>query len=166
MPCSTCTTPRPRPAPGAKRKSPAEGADETVFKHVSELAAHLGLTPPSYRIEPEEMHSFFGRRAVFAHDSIVVPPGVAIVTGVLGKKQAKLQVADKVLKWLREELRRRGDVQRLVCCEEVARMDTGRRRRHAVPVGIAIMHVMSVKKRDRADAPAPPAPWPAEEACP
>ncbi|UNI14341.1 hypothetical protein JDV02_000978 [Purpureocillium takamizusanense] len=88
--------------------SPFAAASDSVFKQVADLAARLGLDAPAYRIEPDpHMPNFFDGRAVFRSGGRTPPGGVGAVTAVLGKKQARVQVAEGVLEWLRGEQRAR-----------------------------------------------------------
>ena len=73
-----------------------------VFKQVSDLALRLGIDSPNYRIDPDEdMPNYFSGRPVFK--SGLMPPDLGVVSGVLGKRQAKMQIAEKVLEWLQKE---------------------------------------------------------------
>ncbi|OAQ84556.1 hypothetical protein VFPFJ_05501 [Purpureocillium lilacinum] len=89
--------------------SPALGADSNgVFKQVADLAGRLGLDAPAYRLEPDpQMPGFFDGRAVFRSGGRTPPEGVGAVTAVLGRREARVLVAEGVLAWLREEHRAR-----------------------------------------------------------
>ena len=55
---------------------------------------------PSYRVEPDEgMPNFFSGRPVFKNGRLV-PPDLGVVSGVLGQRPAKRQMAEEVLDWL------------------------------------------------------------------
>ncbi|KND94830.1 hypothetical protein TOPH_00515 [Tolypocladium ophioglossoides CBS 100239] len=99
------------PAPDSRStNSPDSDEDASVFKQISALAACLHIDNPSYRIEPDDgMPNFFSGRPVFRYAECI-PPGLGVVSGVLGKRQAKMQVAGKVLEWLQEEQRSRDEL--------------------------------------------------------
>lgn len=83
---------------------------KAVFENISRLSGRLGIAPPRYLVEQElERPNFFGGRAEFAGGARV-PLDVAVVAGVLGKEQARLQLAQKVLAWLLREDKARQDL--------------------------------------------------------
>ncbi|KAJ6446405.1 ATP-dependent RNA helicase [Purpureocillium lavendulum] len=108
-PRRTTTPPLARQAVASPASvSSDSSASDSVFKQVADLAGRLGLDAPAYRLDPDpEMPNFFDGRAVFRSGGRTPPPGVGAVTAVLGKKQARLQIAEGVLEWLREEHRAR-----------------------------------------------------------
>ncbi|KAM4054711.1 hypothetical protein HRG_005534 [Hirsutella rhossiliensis] len=90
--------------------NPDNGDEASVFRHVSDLATSLNLSSPRYEVVPDsEMPGFFRGCPVFS-PADMVPRDLGLVSGVLGKKQARLQVAEKVLEWLEAERRKRRDV--------------------------------------------------------
>lgn len=75
----------------------------SIFRQVSSLALKLGFEAPGYRLEPDEsMPNFFNGSPVFSPGTCI-PVGLGVVSGVLGKKQAKIMVAEQVYEWLQEE---------------------------------------------------------------
>ncbi|PNY27691.1 Uncharacterized protein TCAP_02384, partial [Tolypocladium capitatum] len=104
--------PSESPAPDTRPGNGGPDGDEasSVFRQIAALSARLGIDSPSYRIEPDdEMPNFFGGRPVFQHGGRV-PPDLGVVSGVLGKRQAKIQMAEKVLEWLQGEQRSRTEI--------------------------------------------------------
>ncbi|RDA84516.1 hypothetical protein CP532_1498 [Ophiocordyceps camponoti-leonardi (nom. inval.)] len=74
---------------------------EAMIRRASDLAARMGFGTLSFAIEPDpELENFFHGRPVFSQSGGCVPADVAVVTGVLGKKQARVQVAANVFIWL------------------------------------------------------------------
>ncbi|PHH85993.1 hypothetical protein CDD83_10888 [Cordyceps sp. RAO-2017] len=55
------------------------------------------------------MPNFFRGRPVFSNAGFA-PPALGLVAGVLGKRQAKMQIADQVLQWLEAEAKRKDDI--------------------------------------------------------
>ncbi|KJZ78937.1 hypothetical protein HIM_01710 [Hirsutella minnesotensis 3608] len=99
-------------AAGSESSSSSPGSDESqsVFQRVTSLAISLGFTSPQYHVQPEgDLSNFFSGRATFSPGDLV-PSGVGVVSGVLGKKQARLQSAEQVLEWLEGEARRRAKI--------------------------------------------------------
>lgn len=98
------------PAPDSRPSSRGPDGDEaaSVLKQISALAERLGIDNPSYRLEEDdEMPNFFSGRPVFKPGGRV-PRDLGVVSGVLGKRHAKMQVAERVLEWLQGE-EQRGD---------------------------------------------------------
>ncbi|RDA92804.1 hypothetical protein CP533_0803 [Ophiocordyceps camponoti-saundersi (nom. inval.)] len=95
-----------------KRKeasTPAANEDddgESMIRRASDLALKMGFGTLSFVIEPDgDLENFFRGRPVFSQSADCVPSGVAVVSGVLGKKQAKVQVAANVFLWLEAKAR-------------------------------------------------------------
>lgn len=106
------TSPRTQPLSAVPSRpesgsSNPDGDEGSVFRHVADLATSLNMSGPRYEVVPDgEIPGFFRAWPVFAHADMV-PPGLGVVINVLGKRQAKLQVAEKVLLWLEAEKRKR-----------------------------------------------------------
>lgn len=58
--------------------------------------------------EPDRL-CFFRGRPIFRNGG-QIPPDVGVVSMVLGRRQAKEQVAEAVLRWLTEEMRYRDEL--------------------------------------------------------
>ncbi|EGX94336.1 hypothetical protein CCM_02607 [Cordyceps militaris CM01] len=107
----------PTPPPPATAAMPfvspkGRGADAAaeqsrLFGSIARLCARLGVSQPQYRLVPDlDRPSFFSGRAEFSVGSRV-PDDIAVVRNVLGKKQARIQIAEQVLAWMeKEEMRR------------------------------------------------------------
>ena len=62
---------------------------------------------PTYRVDEDPLRpNFFNGRPIF-FSGVAVPHGTGVVNGVLGKKQARLQIAEKVLVWMEQEHNKR-----------------------------------------------------------
>lgn len=82
----------------------------SIFARVNLLANSLGFDQPTYAIQQDsDLKNFFSGHAEFSVGNKNVPVGLGRVQGVLGKAEAKFQVAEGVLVWLREEEGRRRD---------------------------------------------------------
>ncbi|POR34029.1 Uncharacterized protein TPAR_05694 [Tolypocladium paradoxum] len=98
------------PDPQSGNGGPDGDEAASVFRQISALATRLGLESPCFRIEPDDgMPNFFSGRPVFQRGGRI-PPDLGVVSGVLGKRQARMQMAEKVLEWLQEEERNREDI--------------------------------------------------------
>lgn len=99
-----------RPSLGQSTKSQNGGGSNgdapTIFECVSRLASRMGLDQPSYNIEPEDLPNLYRGRAQFKLGTRA-PDDLGLVKGVLGKNNAKVQVAEKVLVWLQMEMQAR-----------------------------------------------------------
>lgn len=74
------------------------------------MAATLGTGVPTYRIEEDPTRpNFYSGRAVFFNGA-PVPTDIGVVAGVLGKKQTKLQIAERVLEWMEDEKAKRDTI--------------------------------------------------------
>lgn len=79
----------------------------TIYEKVAAHAGSLHLNVPRYVVEPHpEMHGFFFGRAEFTGNGPKPPAGVGVVSGILGRKQAKEEIANRVLTWLEGENQR------------------------------------------------------------
>ncbi|KAG9254958.1 uncharacterized protein F5Z01DRAFT_653472 [Emericellopsis atlantica] len=91
----------------------AAPADETsglsVYERVVYLSNKLGLHPPTYETPPLlGMPNFFSGRTVFPSGADGrIPDKVLVVNGVLGKQQAKDQLARQVCDWMEREVQER-----------------------------------------------------------
>ncbi|RCI16266.1 hypothetical protein L249_2144 [Ophiocordyceps polyrhachis-furcata BCC 54312] len=123
-PTTTTTTPPPNPPQrrrqeqrtedeppsSASRKDASADEDdndgEAMIRKASDLAARMGFGTLSFVIEPDpELENFFRGKPVFSQSGGSVPADVAVVTGVLGKKQTRVQVAANVFLWLESRAR-------------------------------------------------------------
>ncbi|KAI6785797.1 uncharacterized protein J7T54_006136 [Emericellopsis cladophorae] len=91
-------------------------ADETTASSVHErvvyLSKRLGLQPPVYETPPLiGMPNFFSGRTVFPPGADGrIPDNVLVVNGVLGKQQAKDQLARQVCDWMEREFQVRQEI--------------------------------------------------------
>ena len=100
-----------RCASGISSPSPLQRTDSdssaAIYARVANFASILGVGVPTYRIDEDSQRpNFFNGRPIF-FSGVAVPNGLGVVNGVLGKKQAKLQIAEKVLLWMEQEYARR-----------------------------------------------------------
>lgn len=108
------STPSPEPAasahvpfasPQGGRGADAAAEQQRLFDAIRRLCGRLGVAQPAYRLT-QPRPNFFSGRAEFPPASRV-PEDVAVVRDVLGKRQARIQIAAKVLAWMeREEAKR------------------------------------------------------------
>ncbi|KAI3336391.1 hypothetical protein HD806DRAFT_4004 [Xylariaceae sp. AK1471] len=91
--------------------SPFDDTQPSATHQVSQLCDSLGLPAPTYRLEPMSAGGEFWRgRADFGVYSATLPFDVSRlvrVESVLGKRAAKENIAEDLLKYLREEKRTR-----------------------------------------------------------
>ena len=79
----------------------------TIPERVAGLAMQLNFGCPRYQIDPDgDMPNMWKGRPYFQQDALV-PEDLGIVRGIYGKKQAKLEIAAKVLVWLKAQDRAR-----------------------------------------------------------
>ncbi|PFH57395.1 hypothetical protein XA68_15128 [Ophiocordyceps unilateralis] len=80
---------------------------DLIIRKASECSVRMGFGTLEFVVEPDaELDMFFHARPVFSHGALV-PAHVGLVTGVLGKKEARVQVAGKVLLWLEGQKKER-----------------------------------------------------------
>ena len=87
-----------------------KGNAPSIYECVARLATRLALDQPAYRIERDRNLPHFYRGWAEFKPGSRVPDNLGSVQGVLGKTEAKVQVAENVLVWLQNELQRRQDV--------------------------------------------------------
>lgn len=108
----------PSDEPTPRRSSPKTetAADQGhLFDAIARLAGRLGIAQPQYRLEQDpDRPNFFRGCAEFSVASRV-PDGIAVVDNVLGKRQARIQIAEKVMDWMvREEATRQAMVSEIL----------------------------------------------------
>ncbi|KAJ4158243.1 uncharacterized protein LMH87_008776 [Akanthomyces muscarius] len=111
---TSSSTPSPEPAPAAGvpfvspqggRGGDAAAEQQRLIDAIRRLSSRLGVAQPQYRLT-QNPPNFFSGHAEFPPASRV-PEDVAVVRDVLGKRQARIQIATKVLAWMeREEAKR------------------------------------------------------------
>ncbi|KAJ9425146.1 hypothetical protein QL093DRAFT_2233312 [Fusarium oxysporum] len=81
----------------------------TVRERVAGLGERMGFGIPEYYIELDnEKEDTWKGRPIFRHDGRI-PENMGVVEGVVGRQQAEILVAEKVLEWLEKEEKNRGD---------------------------------------------------------
>lgn len=100
----------PSPA-GSGKEEEEEEEGLTIFNQVANLAGRLGYSSPTYKVEAdgEAQWDMWKGRPDFREDARV-PADLGLVTKVVGKKQTRLAIAQKVLVWLKEQEQARKDV--------------------------------------------------------
>ncbi|GME36193.1 putative double-stranded RNA-binding protein [Neofusicoccum parvum] len=109
MPISGVDANAPAPAAGAEESDGSSAGspdhkDRSLGEQVMMLCSRLGVAQPVYRITPDpRVPSMWSGAAFFPHDPAMAPPGQAVgeVANIYGKKNAKEEVAKKVLKHLK-----------------------------------------------------------------
>ncbi|OAA74163.1 hypothetical protein ISF_01064 [Cordyceps fumosorosea ARSEF 2679] len=105
-PDAAADTPVPFASPQG-RGAEAAAEQSRLFGAIARLCAHLGVSQPQYRLTQDaDRPSFFSGHAEFSAGSRV-PEGVAVARGVLGKRQARIHIAEQVLAWMEKEKARR-----------------------------------------------------------
>ncbi len=106
-PRPTTTTPPPVPfvSPPPGRGGDAAAEQQRLFDGIRRLSSRLGVSQPQCRLT-QDRPNFFSGRAEFPPASRV-PDDVGVVADVLGKRQARIQIATKVLAWMEQEEARR-----------------------------------------------------------
>lgn len=88
-------------------KGAAAAEQARLFSGITRLCARLGISQPQYKLAQDPARpSFFSGRAEFSVASRV-PQDIAVVKDVLGKRQARIQIAEQVLSWMEDEEARR-----------------------------------------------------------
>ncbi|KAJ6784428.1 hypothetical protein PWT90_07065 [Aphanocladium album] len=107
--------PAPVPLGSPTGKGEAAAEQNRLFNSIARLTARLGISQPQYKLTQDlNRPNFFSGRAEFSVASRV-PDNIAVVQDVLGKKQARIQIAEQVLSWLEnEEARRQAMVDELL----------------------------------------------------
>ncbi|KAK5990216.1 hypothetical protein PT974_08482 [Cladobotryum mycophilum] len=82
----------------------------SLFGRVAALAGRMGLVSPTYQVEEEAGKPGFFSGQPFFQNGGRYPPDLAIVSGVYGKRNAKLAIAQLVMEWLEEEKKLRDSV--------------------------------------------------------
>ncbi|KAI1743947.1 hypothetical protein F4680DRAFT_408000 [Xylaria scruposa] len=96
--------------PAAIPASPFDASQPSALHQASELCTALGISPPSYKIEPsDEQGLFFSGYADFGGFNAIMPFDVlkSRVENIMGKKAAKEMIAENLLKLLQDEKKKR-----------------------------------------------------------
>ncbi|KAF4454591.1 hypothetical protein F53441_2934 [Fusarium austroafricanum] len=81
----------------------------TIRERAAGLGCRLGFGIPEYHIEQDnEEEDTWSGRPIFKNDGRI-PEDVGVVTGVVGRQQAEILVAEKVLEWLEKEEKAKQD---------------------------------------------------------
>jgi hypothetical protein len=81
----------------------------TVRERVAGLGGRLGFGIPEYYIEQDnEKEDTWNGCPVFRHDGLI-PEDMGVVKGIVGRQQAEILVAEKVLEWLEKEGKKRDE---------------------------------------------------------
>lgn len=100
---------------GAGLSLSSSSDNPSIFECVARLAKRLRMQQPVYRVELEEGHyvntpsALYQGHAEFSPGT-KVPDGLGTVRGVLGAKEAKIEVAQRVLTWMQSEEQNREDM--------------------------------------------------------
>ena len=110
-------------SPGGKNGSSSESSTEnpSIFECVARKARRLGMDQPRYNVVREDGTEFsadlYRGQAEFRIGT-KVPENVGIVRGILGKSEAKIEIAQQVLAWMQKELDNRHDMIKKIVGEE------------------------------------------------
>lgn len=85
--------------------------NDSMSKTVAETAVSLGMEAPRIEVTPDEnLKDGFYKGCAVWNLGARVPEGLGSVRGILGSKECKAQVEQTLLKWMQEEVHRRGSV--------------------------------------------------------
>ncbi|KAI0448727.1 hypothetical protein F5B21DRAFT_96506 [Xylaria acuta] len=90
--------------------SPFDASQPSAAHQVAELCTSLGISTPSYRVDPtDDKGSFFSGYADFGPYGAILPfdTSKSRVENIMGKKAAKEMIAENLLEILQEEKRKR-----------------------------------------------------------
>ncbi|KAH8158567.1 hypothetical protein CIB48_g9684 [Xylaria polymorpha] len=95
----------PAPIPA----SPFDASQPSAAHQVSELCTSLGISSPTYKVEPTNDAGFFGGYADFGSYGALLPFDISKsrVENIMGKKAAKEMIAENLLRLLQEERQKR-----------------------------------------------------------
>lgn len=106
---TTSLRPGARSVPTSTPLASATTHGPTVRERVAGLGERMGFGIPEYHIEQDnEQEDTWKGRPIFRHDGRI-PENMGVVDGAVGRQEAEILVAEKVLEWLEKEEKNRGD---------------------------------------------------------
>lgn len=97
----------------------------SLFEKVAILATRLGFECPQYKMLPDgDRPNFWNGQPCFKQDARI-PDDLGAVKGILGRKAAKREMAEKVLAWfVLEERARRETTERLLATMDAVKSES------------------------------------------